>query len=278
LIREVVESCGLSRTELAATACELLEWRRPSGRLKTREALDLLSAMAEKDLIALPEKSASGRPTGSKTRTRRTGRGELRPEVRGSVSDVGPVEAQVVEAPEDHELWRELIDRYHPLGYRTPFGASMRYLFWISRPQRQIAACMQLSSPAWRMQPRDEWIGWSDDRRAEALQHIVNQSRFLVLPWIEVRNLASHVLGLLRRQLPQDWQERFGLRPWLVETLVDRRRYAGTCYRAAGWPRLGLTSGRGRMDRARVRQGEAPKWIFVRELEPDARERLRGEA
>lgn len=277
LIREVVDSCGLSRQELAATVCELLEWHRPSGRLKTREALDLLAAMATAGVLELPEKKKVGRPLGSKTVTRRTDRGARQPEVVGTVADVAPVQYQLVQDQEDHALWRELIDRYHPLGYRMPFGASLRYFVFISQPQRQVAACMQLSSAAWRMAVRDEWVGWSEPRRAEALQRIVNQSRFLILPWIEVRNLASHMLAQLCRVLPDDWESRFGLRPWLIETLVDRSQYEGTCYRAAGWSRLGLTRGRGRMDRHHERHGEAPKWVFVRELVRQGAELLRGE-
>jgi Druantia protein DruA len=276
LIRDVVHSCGLSRQELAATVCELLGWRRPSGRLKTREALDVLTAMGEAGLLELPDKKA-GRPMGSKTLTRRTERSSEQAQVLGTVADVAPVECHLVQHADDHALWRELVDRHHPLGYRMPFGASLRYLVWISKPRRQVAACIQVSSPAWRMAARDEWIGWSDARRAEALQHIVNQSRFLILPWIDVRNLASHVLAQSCRALPEDWESRFGLRPWLIETLVDRSQYEGTCYRAAGWIRLGVTSGRGRNDRHHARHGEAPKWLFVRALSRRGMERLRGE-
>jgi hypothetical protein len=234
--------------------------------------------MATAGVLELPARKKVGRPVGSKTQTRRTERGDSQPEVVGTVAGVGPLQFQRVQAPEDHALWRELIDRHHPLGYRMPFGASLRYLVWISQPQRQIAACMQLSSPAWRMAVRDEWIGWSEPRRVEALQRIVNQSRFLILPWIEVRHLASHMLAHLCRVLPEDWESRFGLRPWLIETLVDRSQYEGTCYRAAGWSRLGLTRGRGRMDRHHARHGQAPKWVFVRELVRHGAELLRGEA
>jgi hypothetical protein len=124
------------------------------------------------------------------------------------------------------------------------------------------------------MAPRDRWIGWSDEVRQRNLQRVVNNSRFLLLPWIEVRNLASSVLALLARQLPDEWETAYALRPVLLETLVDERRFTGTCYRAANWIRLGVTQGRGRMDRQKKRQGESPKIIYVYPLQRRARQQL----
>ena len=116
--------------------------------------------------------------------------------------------------------------------------------------------------------------GWTDAQRRQALPYVVNSSRFLILPWVHLPDLASHILGLCARQLPGDWERRYGVRPLLLETLVDPARFRGTCYRAANWLALGQTVGRGRMDRANVLAGHAPKAVYVYPLGRDVRERL----
>jgi hypothetical protein len=179
-----------------------------------------------------------------------------------------------VETPEQHRLWRELVGRYHYQGHAVAFGAQLRYLLGVSRLQPQVVGCLQFSSPAWRLAARDRWIGWDDAQRARALQCIVNNSRFLVLPWVRVRNLASAALACATRRLVADWQATYAVRPLLLETLVDTARFAGTCYRAANWLGLGTTSGRGRMDRAHQRHAKAPKTVFVYPLAHDVRRRL----
>jgi len=127
------------------------------------------------------------------------------------------------------------------------------------------------------MQARDAWIGWSENERRRNLQAIVNQGRFLILPWVRVKGLASKILALSARRLPDDWEQHYGLRPLLLETLVDAARFRGTCYRAANWIHVGQTSGRGRMDRENKAQGQAIKDIYVYPLVRDARQRLRGD-
>lgn len=277
LIGQVVANCaGLSRAELAATACELLGFQRPSGRLKTRECRDLLERLEAEGRIELPDK-APGRPRGVKTSIPRTPRGAAGETISGTVADLTPVRLEKVRGRSDNALWRELIGRYHYLGFTTAYGASLRYLIKIDRPRSAVVGCLQFSSPAWRMAARDQWVGWSDARRQENLQRVVQNSRFLILPWVQVQNLASHVLALAARHVAEDWQQHFGVRPWLLETLVDAQRYAGTCYRAANWIHVGQSSGRGRMDREHRRHGAAVKQLFLYPLVPQARQRLRGE-
>lgn len=133
------------------------------------------------------------------------------------------------------------------------------------------------TSPAWKIEVRDRWIGWSSDERSRNLQLIVNNSRFLLLPWVQVRHLASKILGQSARQLPGDWERMYGYRPLLLESMVDSNRFSGTCYRAANWILLGETKGRGRMDR-RHDQAIAPKLVYVYPLGRDARARLRSGA
>jgi hypothetical protein len=124
------------------------------------------------------------------------------------------------------------------------------------------------------MAARDEWIGWNAEQREGNLQLLVNNSRFLVLPWVRIQGLASKILAQSARQLPSDWELRYGYLPLLLETLVDARRFRGTCYRAANWLHVGQTTGRGRMDREHQRHGQAIKDIYVYPLVRDARQRL----
>jgi hypothetical protein len=275
LIREVVEQCGgLSRTELAATVCELLGWRRAQGKVKTRECWELLEELEREGMLSLPAKRA-GRPKGSRTQVPVTERGEPGRALRGTVRDIAPVSLERVIDSEQRLLWRELVGRYHYLGHAVPFGAQLRYLVWAGRPERAVVGCVQLSSPAWRMAARDRWIGWSDGQRVRCLQRVVCNSRFLILPWVEVQNLASASLAMVSRQVAADWPEQYGIEPYLLETVVDLGRFTGTCYRAAGWLEVGVTSGRGRMDREHRREGAAPKRVLVYPLVREAARKLR---
>jgi hypothetical protein len=272
--REVVaEYPGLSRMELAGTVCEVLGWLRPSGSPKIRECSEWLEGLEAQGLIVLPG-LRSGRGKGSLTSTPVTSLGEPGRSLEGTVRDLAPILIErVVEKP-DRRLWRELVGRYHYLGCKVPFGARLRYLVWASRPERVVVGCVQISSPAWRMAARDQWIGWDDETRGRNLQRIVSNSRFLILPWVRVRNLASTVLSRIARQVSSDWQETYGVEPLLLETLVDGERFEGTCYRAAGWTFLGQTSGRGRMDREHRLENASPKKVFVLPLVEDAPRRL----
>jgi hypothetical protein len=168
-----------------------------------------------------------------------------------------------VTTKEQRQLWYEYVDRYHYLGYQLPFGAQLRYFIKSGNRQDLVLGCLQFSSPAWQMAPRDRWIGWNDEQRKRNLQKIVNNSRFLIFPWIQVKNLASSVIALAVKTLPEDWQRSYGYHPVLMETLVDQKRFKGTCYKAANWIHVGATTGRGRMDRYNQRQGFAIKEIYL---------------
>ena len=193
-VREIVRDCRLSRTELAATVCELLEWRRPSGRLKRQECVSWLERMEALGWWRLPVE---------KRRAYRTARSGVAPSPRGEpgapvaarLGEVRPVELILVETPADLRRWKELVSRYHYLGHRVPFGAALRYFIRIGVEGRPtIAGCLRFSSPAWRVEARDRWIGWSDRGRRERRPRIVANSRFLLLPWVRVKFPAGHLL------------------------------------------------------------------------------------
>lgn len=263
----------LSRTELANTVCELLGWRRANGKLKTVECRQWLERLEAQAVIELPVRRA-GRPRGSRTRVSPTDEGQGAAPLIGTLAEVQPVSLKRVETARERALWRELVERHHYLGHRVPFGAHLRYFIMSQQGQPAVLGCVQFSSAAWRMRARDEWIGWDDARRGAHLSHVVCNSRFLLLPWIQVSHLASHVLAQAARALCRDWPVHYGVVPWLVETLVDPERFAGTCYRAANFIEVGRTTGRGRGDRHHRRHGAHPKTVFVYPLRRDARQRL----
>jgi hypothetical protein len=276
LVQELVAAPGgLSRQALANIVCDRLAWRRPAGGRKTWEAKELLARLEARGLLQLPPLRVT-KPRGARTSIPHTGRAEPGEPLVARLAELTPVTFRPVAGPDDRRLWRELVARYHPCGHRVPFGAHLRWLVEVARPRPGVIACLQLSSPAWRLAARDRWIGWDDATRRQHLQRIVNHSRFLVLPWVVVPHLASHLLGQLARLVPGAWQAAYGVRPVLLETLVEAGR-PGTCYRAANWLALGPSAGRGRMDRHHRREGLAPKAIFVYPLVAHARELLRGE-
>jgi Domain of unknown function (DUF4338) len=277
LIREVVATCrGLSRKELANTISELVGWTRANGSLKEPECLCLLARLEAAGLLKLPEKRQT-RPVGSVTSIPHTAEGRPGVQLSGRVDSFAPVLVERVAELGTRQRFRELIDRYHLLGYKVPFGAHLEYLVSISQPVPTVVGCLQFSSAAWRIQVRDGWIGWDDATRALNLPQVVNNSRLLLLPWVHIQNLASAMLARVLRRLPADWRAQYGVAPLLVETFVDPAQYTGACYRAANWVELGETSGRGRDDGQHRRHGARPKRVFLYQLRRDARVRLRGE-
>lgn len=264
LIQAVSAECtALGRTEIARTICELLAWTRPTGRLKHHECRRLLERLEERGVVRLPPVRPLGR-RGPRV-VRGTAPGEPESEVHGSVGQFTPLRLEVVSAGPGgaSRLWTELIARHHYVGYRVPVGATLRYLVRSAHCPERVLACLLWTSAAWKIAVRDHWIGWTEAQRRRNLPYIVNNSRFLILPWVRIRGLASTILARCARQLPQEWAARYGYRPLLLETLVDPARFRGTCYRAANWLALGRTQGRGRMDRTHQAQGRAPKDVYV---------------
>jgi Domain of unknown function (DUF4338) len=272
--RLTTECAALGRTELAYTLCELLDWRRPSGRLKNHEGRLLLEQVEAQGLVTLPPVRPLGRR--GPREVPRSPQGGPAPDVVGSVRDVLPLVLEIVPAGRTgpSRLWRELISRYHYLGDRVPVGATLRYFVRSARAPEPVLACLGWTSAAWKIAVRDRWIGWTEAQRRQNLPYVVNNSRFLILPWVHLHGLASSILARCARQLPGEWAQRYAYRPLLLETLVDAARFRGTCYRAANWIPLGQTQGRGRMDRTHQAHGRAPKAIYVYPLCRQVQQRL----
>jgi hypothetical protein len=261
----------LSRFELAQTLCEHLGWVTPKGRNKVDSCLKALRKLESLGLLEGPARRGYAPRKREPVRRRETT--EATEEVVGSLADFEPIELEAVEQREAVALWNHYVECYHYLGYQRPFGAHQRYFIVSRKSQAQRLGCLLFAASAWAVAVRDEWIGWSVRRRAQRLNWVVNNSRFLIFPWVRIANLASKALALAARRLGEDWQRRYGYRPVLLETFVDPGRYRGTCYQAANWIRLGVTAGRGRLDR-HTQYLSTPKMIYVYPLRGDFRSLL----
>lgn len=200
-----------------------------------------------------------------------TDQGAPRDELNEPVHRLLPLALQLVKPGPASKLWNEYIDRYHYLGYGVLKGAQLRYLIESSRGP---VAAIGFASPAWKTRDRDAWIGWDHETRARNLHYVVNNTRFLILPWVHSKNLASKILSLCAKQLPKDWEQRYGYRPALLETFVEKERFTGACYRAANWIHVGQTTGRGKWEQKGEHKVRAPltiKDIYVYPLQRDVR-------
>ncbi|MGA9992920.1 MAG: IS4 family transposase [Thiobacillaceae bacterium] len=266
-IRLRVQADGeLTRTGLSREVCEWLNWRGHDGRVKDMSCRVALLKLQRRGVIELPpaQPVAFGRVDTD------AGAGCAWPTVDSTLAELGPVWLVPVAGEELSGQWRAMFRAHHPLSDGPLCGAQIRYL--VVSPIGLIGG-LSFSSAAWRLAPRDAWIGWDESARQGGLAKVVGNSRFLILPTVNVPNLASHVLSLAVTRLADDWQVRYGVRPVLVETFVDRTRYRGTCYRAANWVYLGQTQGRGRQDRAHAKTATA-KDIWIYPLQSDWRAQL----
>ena len=265
----------LSRTELAATICEALDWVTHTQQPKTSLGMELLDKLEEEteDLVLPAKRKNKPRKTSGKMHISFSSRTNPKQAIVGKLAALDDVIVQMAENATDHSLWAEYVHRYHPLGYKQSFGAQQRYFICCTQG---YLGCLLFSASAWALDSRDTWIGWNIEDRKQRLHLVVNNSRFLIFPWVTVKNLASKVLSLVSRRIQTDWENRYGYRPVLLETFVDTEKYLGTCYRAANWHYLGETAGRGRMDRYHKNPSTA-KRIYVYPLQPNFRETLQGE-
>jgi hypothetical protein len=258
------------RTRLSRELCELWDWRNEAGRLKDMACRALLLKLEARELIGLPPRQ---RASVNGTRNRR--RAEIAHDVAALEAELNvlrPLRVEpVASGSPQRGLFRLLLQRYHYLGHRNCVGENLKYL--VCAHQGRPLACLLFGSAAWRCQPRDAFIGWSDGQRQRHLRFLCNNTRFLILPWVRVRHLASHVLSLITRRLSGDWQAKYGHPILLVETFVERERFAGTCYQAAGWMGLGATTGRGRNSTGLAPQGPV-KQIYLQALSAPFRQWL----
>ncbi len=241
LIRTLLsDDPGRNRAALSRLTCSALNWLKPDGGLKEMSCRVAMLRMQEDGLIQLPS------PRRLRPITNILIRVETAPQepIHLPVHGLPCLQLRQVGGRADSRLWNEYIHRYHYLGHKALPGAQLRY--WVTAGDR-LVALLGFSAAAWQCAPRDKFIGWTHEQRQKNLHLVVNNARFLILPWVCSDNLASKVLGLAARQLAGDWQLRYGYRPLLLETFVEKDRFTGTCYRAANWHQVGITQGRGKL-------------------------------
>jgi hypothetical protein len=267
------ENAGMSRAGLSRKVCEHFAWRKPDGGLKDMACRVAMLEMERDGLIRLPApRQAAGRLRGAiKTHVAAAEPGAP---IHEDIAALGSgIRLASVRLGPESDLWNDLVHRYHYLGYQRPGGAQMRYLAYAGD---RVLGCLAFSGAAWKTRPRDEFIGWTADIREKRLHLVVDNSRFLILPWVKVPNLATKLLSMAARRLPDDWQARYNYRPLLIETFVDKERFLGTCYKAANWIYVGETQGRGRYDTKHLAHGKSVKTIWCLPLSRRFREGLAG--
>ena len=256
----------LSRQALSRALCEALDWRKPDGGLKDMSARVALLRMQRDGLLTLPPPLRPHNRPRPPLPSPRTDPPSLAP-LPLSLAEARPLRLSLLR-PRDprSRLWNEYIQRYHYLGYRPLPGAQLRY--FVHAADGLLLALLGFGAAAWKTAPRDRFIGWDPATRQRNLPLVVNHARYLILPWIRLPCLASHLLARLQRQLPRDWQQRYRVCPVLLETFCETPRFRGTCYTAANWIQLGQTKGRGKLD-TRHQHNQPVKNIFVKPLCPD---------
>jgi Domain of unknown function (DUF4338) len=259
-IRELIDLEGSrGRTHLSRRLCRLWDWRQPNGAFREIACRELLRRLEQKNLVQLPAQLHAARRPGYQNRVRAP-LVEATPIVEPLQRLVTDLTVTTVDELTQQQLFKELIATHHYLGYRQPSGPCLNYLvFWQDRP----VACARFGPAAWKVEARDRFIGWSPTQRQRHRQHLVNNDRFLILPWVRVGSLGSFILSRLCGRLPADWQAVYQTPIVLAETFVQADRFVGTCYAAAHWQWVGQTSGRGRQDRAH-QHGQPIKsiWLF----------------
>ena len=240
----IAEHPEASRRRLSKLLCETWNWRQPNGELRDMVCRSLMLELHRGGYIELPP--VRQRPPNNVVARRRVQAVEVDSSpIRGALRELQPVEFRQVRRSEEEKLFEALIAEHHYLGYTQPVGEHLKYVVYSAK--RPIA-CLAWSSAPRHLGPRDRFIGWSKEARRRNIRFLAYNTRFLVLPWVEVRHLASHILGRMTRVIPRDWERVYGHPIWYLESFVEPGRFRGTCYRAANWKFLGLTTGRGKAD------------------------------
>lgn len=257
---------ALSRRQLSLQLCCLWNWRTDTGQSKDIAARSLLRKLEQRGLIQLPPirnlpfgaRPGLSLPSGCALAL------EFRPPdpIHARLAQIAPVRLSIVQEKSDRRLFCQLLQQHHYLGWNRPVGESIAY--WArDRCGRLLALCLW-GAPAWKVAPRDQWIGWSQPARAAGLKFLANNQRFLILPWVGVAQLGSHLLGQMQRRIRSDWQQKYQHDLYLLESFVQMDRFQATVYRAANWTCVGQTQGRSRQDRFhRLDLPRKSIWMFA---------------
>ncbi len=259
------------RTFISQELCRIWDWRQPNGIYKEQVCRILLNKLERKALIQLPPRRG-GTTSGNR-------RYYVEPDeppcyskkpITGKLKAFLPVQLKMVRRCPEEELWNYLVYRYHYKSYKIIVGSHLKYLALINDTP---IACLSWSSSIFRIRSRDDFLGWSQETKNDKIHFVANNSRFLILPWIRIKNLASHLLALCARTVSKDWQKFYGHPLYLLETFVETDRFRGTCYQAANWIKVGQTSGHAKT-KGRFYYHGHKKDVYLYPLVPDFRKRL----
>jgi hypothetical protein len=244
-IRELIAANPTaSRRTLSKKLCEAWQWRQSNGALRDMVCRGLLLRLERAGQITLPPVSyVRHNPLAKRARPMPV----LidRTPIEGQLREIQPIELQQVRRTAEERLFNSLMEEHHYLGYEQPVGEHLKYLVWA---QGRPIACVAWSSAPRHLGSRDRYIGWNAEARRRNIRFVAYNTRFLILPWVRVPHLASHILGKMTSALSDDWERMYGHPIYFAETFIDPGRFRGTCYRAANWKFLGLTTGRGKDD------------------------------
>jgi hypothetical protein len=265
----IAQHPGLSRRRLSQKLCEAWQWKQANGALRDMMCRGLLLLLHRAGEIELPPVRYIPPNPLAKREPPAPMLIDITP-IRGSLSQLQPLDIQPVRRTPEEALFNSLMEQYHYLGYEQPVGEHLKYVVWA---QGRPIACLAWSSAPRHLGSRDRFIGWSAEARRRNLRFLAYNTRFLILPWVEVPHLASHLLARVAKQLSQDWERLYHHPIYFVETFVDPERFRGTCYRAANWILLGRTTGRGKDDQTN-RVNRSIKQVLGYALTPHFRELL----
>jgi hypothetical protein len=271
-IREIIRANpSWNRTRISREICQRWNWVTPYGQVKDMAARTMLLKMHRKNLIKLPPSRGS---------CRNAGRGKIkthvehdRSPVKVSLGELTPISIVPVKGGHSLKLFKTCMESYHYLGLKTVVGENIKYM--VCDKNQRVVAFLLFGAAAWSLAARDAFIGWDNKTREKNLLYVIGNSRFLILPWVIVPHLASHVLGRIARRISDDWQSKYAHPVYLLETFVNKDKFKGTCYRAANWIYAGDTKGRGKKDRHK-RFALPVKSIWLYPLVKDFRKYLGG--
>jgi hypothetical protein len=274
-IRKVIdEHRSKGRTFISRKLCEAWDWRQQNGYLKDGVCRGLLLKLERNNLITLPPRIIDNNKNSQRRKKTQQATFNFQPApIHGAVAELAPIELRQVRRTEEEKLFNNLIQQYHYLGYTLPVGEHLKYLVYGGG---RLLACFGFSSAPYAFDCRDNYLGWSRQARERNRHLLAYNSRFLILPWVHVPHLASHLLGRIAKTISQDWQKVYHHPILWLETFVDTERFAGTCYKAANWIFLGLTSGRGKYNKTQ-KQLTSIKAMYGYPLTRNSLERLRNE-
>jgi hypothetical protein len=245
LVRQLISTNpSWGRTRLSKELCILWNWKNSGGKLKDMACRSLLLKLQKQKLLTLPAPKNKANNDKRNSSTRLVLHGTL--PVQASLKDLSPVQIRLVEGNE-LDLFKCFLSLYHYLGFSGTVGENLKYMVYDK--DEEPLACLLFGSAAWACGPRDDFIGWDKEKRGKNLSLVTNNMRFLILPWVSVEHLASHILSKVIKQIKDDWARKYGHPLYLLETFVERDRFRGTCYKASNWTRVGKTKGRSRNDR-----------------------------